>query len=214
MQRTSSNISFRLYELLLFAYPSDFRRVFGPEMLQVFRDCYRAEQQGSRIGTIFRLWLHTLSDLIVSAAKERGARENSFMNTLKKDLVGIFGFILIIALALFLLSYGRKHDAAWFVVLGYFLDALVSAGVVGNIIVFLLAKTAKLNSFRVALRTFLVVHAALLIVIAVIAVRDPSPFNALNIVTAYIGSFLFWIGVHFVWAKSTQNWSHPEVSSQ
>lgn len=74
------NISTRVYGLLLFAYPAEFRRKFGDQMLQVFRDCYRAE---ARSGSVPSFWLRTLVDLVFTAAKERSdkpGREGVFMN--------------------------------------------------------------------------------------------------------------------------------------
>ena len=63
-----SNISYRLYGLLLFVYPEDFRREFGVQMLQVFRDSYRDE---ARDGSLPSFWLRTLLDLVSTAVKER-----------------------------------------------------------------------------------------------------------------------------------------------
>jgi hypothetical protein len=34
----------RLFQIVLFAYPRDFRRDYGQQMEQFFRDCYRAER--------------------------------------------------------------------------------------------------------------------------------------------------------------------------
>ena len=62
------NISCKLYGLLLLAYPPEFRSEYGGQMLQVFRDCYRAE---ARSGWLPGFWFRTLLDLVMTAAKER-----------------------------------------------------------------------------------------------------------------------------------------------
>ena len=65
------SFSFRAFNLLLWAYPSDFRREYGPHMAQVFRDCYRAQAARRRPTAIVRLWMETLIDLVLTAPKER-----------------------------------------------------------------------------------------------------------------------------------------------
>ena len=67
--RTAS-ISGRVYEALLVAYPKEFRRVYGPQMAQVFKDLCREERRGGAFG-ITRLWVRTLLDLGASAFVER-----------------------------------------------------------------------------------------------------------------------------------------------
>jgi hypothetical protein len=60
-------ISDQLYRLLLVGYPASFRRRYGPEMAQVFRDCVRdASQNGGLLG----LWVRTLGDLLASVPAE------------------------------------------------------------------------------------------------------------------------------------------------
>jgi len=60
-------ISDRLYRLLLKGYPASFRRRYGSEMAQVFRDCVRdADQSGSLLG----LWVRTLGDLLTTVPAE------------------------------------------------------------------------------------------------------------------------------------------------
>ena len=87
MKKYNENLCCRVYEKLLFAYPSDFRRSFGPQLVQVFRDCYRAETNEHGALRIIPLCLHTLMDLISSAANEHSESENKFMSNLKRDLI-------------------------------------------------------------------------------------------------------------------------------
>jgi hypothetical protein len=206
----------RAYALLLYAYPKDFRYEYGPQMTQVFRDCYRAEQRNKAVCGSLRFWLRTLVDVIQSAPKEHLdslEREKSIMANLRRDAIALLGCIGIIVIALLLLEYGRKHEVAAILMFGYALDAVVTTGVIGNLIVFLLAKTTKLNPLRIALWTFLVVSAVPLIAIALIAGRSDPQFRLGPTVVGYVVSFLFWFGLHWIWAKakSSGQWA---VSSE
>lgn len=203
MNRLHRNISYRVYGLLLFAYPPAFRQEFGSEMIQVFRDCYRAETNS---GSLPRFWFRTLADLVVTAARERSensGREDSLMNNLRRDAMALLGCIGIIVIALLLLSYGRRNEISSILVFGYALDALVTAGVIGNLVVFLLLKTTKLNPLRTALWTFLIINGVLLIVAVLIGGRVDPQFRIGSVLVGYVVSFLFWFGLHWAWAKSS-----------
>ena len=66
-----SSVSGRVYEALLAAYPKEFRREYGSQMAQAFKDLCRQEQrQGGAFG-LLRLWARTLCDLAVTAFVER-----------------------------------------------------------------------------------------------------------------------------------------------
>ncbi len=89
-----------LYRLLLFVYPSSFRRAYGREMVQTFRDCYRDAAQHEGIAGLTRLWSLVLRDLVVTACLEQGRagivfckrllglqeKEYSFMSLLTLDV--------------------------------------------------------------------------------------------------------------------------------
>jgi hypothetical protein len=63
-------VSGRLYSLLLMAYPTRFRRAYGREMAQVFRDDIRGTfQEGGPAGLI-RLWFLVVLDLLKTAFAE------------------------------------------------------------------------------------------------------------------------------------------------
>ena len=121
------------------------------------------------------------------------------MRNLRSDLVAMGGCVLIIALALFLLNYGRSHQVSSILFFGYVLDAVVFTGVLGNLIVFLLVKLTRLRPLRVALWTFLIVSLVPALAIVLIAGTDPK-FNAPNVVIGYVVSFLFWYGLHSLWS--------------
>jgi hypothetical protein len=196
----------RLFHLLLLSYPRDFRREFGPEMVQVFRDCYRAAARNHGPLGVFRLLLHTIIDLLRTAPREHLenlGKDNPLMNNLRKDVLGILGCIGIIFAALLLLSYGRKHEISSILLFGRSLDALATAGIVGNLIVFVLVKAARLNQLRTAIWTLAVVNGALLIIAALVGSRVDPQFALGGLVAGYVVSFLFWCSLHWIWSKSS-----------
>jgi hypothetical protein len=189
---------------MLVAYPPEFRREYGPHMAQVFRDCYRAERQAkSRLG-IGRLWVHTFIDLVRTAPSEHWdnlRKDNWIMNKLRKNGIAILVTLGIIIGAFFLLSYGRRNEVSWILTVGYVLDALVTAGVIGNLIVFLLIMVTRFNPLRIALWTLLVVNGLLLILSAVTGSRVDPQFKLATVLVGYVVSFVFWFGLHWMWAQ-------------
>lgn len=188
------NLSVRLYGWLLFAYPLEFRRAFGEQMVQVFRDCYRAE---ARSGSLPGFWLRTVLDLVLTAAKERFVTKGTFMNR-RSDAMAILGCIGIIVIAFAINRYAIRNNLPFIFWIGYILDALIVTGVIGNFIVFLLAKTTKLNPLRTAITVFAVVHAALLL-LGVVMSMSGVPTNLIGVLIGYLVSYVIWVGLHFAW---------------
>jgi hypothetical protein len=60
-----------LYRLLLYAYPTTFRRGFGERMSRVFADHCRITLQESGLPALIPLWFSTLRDVALSASLER-----------------------------------------------------------------------------------------------------------------------------------------------
>lgn len=194
-----------VYRLLLRLYPSEFRREYGPHMVQLFRDCARAAAARDGWSGHWQLWLRTLLDLIRTAPNEhleKLRKESTFMKNLRNDALACCGCIGIIVIAMVLLSYGRKHDVSAILMFGYALDALVTTGVIGNLIVFLLVKATRLNPLRIALWTFLVVHAAPVLLLAVVGSRMDPNFRFGSVLIGYVASFLFWFGLHWIWSQT------------
>ena len=190
----------KFFQLLLLAYPGEFRREYGPHMTQLFRDCYRAEERQPA-----RFWWSTFSDLIRAALREhleRLGKENSIMKNLRRDALALIGALGIIVVAFLLLSYGRKHGVPSIIMFGYALDALVTAGILGNTVVFLLIKTTRLNPVRTALWTFLIISAAPVLLLALTVGRSNPQFRLGSVAIGYAVSFLFWFALHWMWAKS------------
>ena len=196
------SLSQKLFDLMLVAYPREFRREYGPQMAQVFRDCCRARAHGTRAG--LDLWLRTLIDLLVSAPREHlhtFRKDNSAMNNWQRNLISLGACLAIVVVAFFLLSYGRSHEVASILFFGRTLDALVTAGVVGNLIIFLL-RMSRLDPIKTALWTMLAVNGLLAMLALLIGSRVDPDFRPGSVLIAYVVSFLFWFGLHWVWAKS------------
>ena len=168
-------------------------------MLQVFRDCYRAE---ARSGSVPSFWLRTLLDLILTAAKERADRKGIFMNR-RSDTMVLLVAIGIIIIAVVVHRYAMRNNLAFILLFGYFLDALIVSGVIGNLIVFLLNKTTKLNPLRTAISVFAAVDAALLLLIVVLS--SVAPVNWIGVLVGYLVSYVFWVGLHFAWRMPNRN---------
>lgn len=202
---TTSHLATQAYGLLLRGYPSAFRTEYGTQMVQLFRDCYLAEKRHGGVQGLALFWLRTLLDFIRTAPQEHLenlGKENSRMKNSGRDAVALLGCIGIIVAAFLLLSYGRKHEASSILMFGNVLDALVVTGVIGNLIVFLLVKTTRLDPVRVALWTFLVLNGLPAIVLAVIGSRIDQHFNTTATLVGYAASFLIWFGIHWAWSQT------------
>jgi hypothetical protein len=204
MSRTANKDSrhfLSIYSILLLAYPREFRRQYGSQMVLLLLDCQRDARTTSARR---RLWLRTVFDLVRTAPREHLnnlREENKFMRKLQTDLVAIGGCVLLIVAALLLLNYGRSHQVSSILVFGHVLDALVFTGIVGNLIVFLLVKLTSLRPLRVAFWTFLIVSLVPALVLTLIAVAVDPKFNAPKVLIAYVVSFFFWYGLHWLWSN-------------
>ena len=206
--RETASLSCRIYRILLAAYPADFRREYGPSMLQVFRDSARdAATREGKFATA-KFWFAILGDLVVSASKQHieNVREvNDPMNNMRRDLIAVVGCAVIILTAFILLSYGRAHEVGSLLVFGRVLDAVVFTGVVGNLIVFLLVKLTKWDSFRIACWTFLIVSALPALLLAVIGSKIDPQFRLGATMLAYVVSLIFWLLLHYLWRSTTRS---------
>jgi len=104
-------VSERVYQTLLLAYPKRFRREYGTQMAQTFRDLFREERRQGGAGRLVRLWVRTLLDLIVTAMVERsiGCKKNREVIVGDRRLA-VVGFLFVSAPLYFvsasLLKYG------------------------------------------------------------------------------------------------------------
>ena len=60
-----------LYKMLLFAYPSDFRRRFGSEMVTTFSDLICDEWEQNGLPGVARTWRSALAEVFSAAAPLR-----------------------------------------------------------------------------------------------------------------------------------------------
>ncbi len=191
----------RIYWVLLFAYPKEFRRDYGAQMVQLLRDC---ERDAKTLSAVSQLWARTLLDVIHTVPNEHIAnlrKESHVMNKLRTDLAAVFGCLLLIVVAFLLLSYGRSHAITPILKFGFALDAIVVTGVVGNLIVFSLLKLTSMRPVKIALWSFLLVTIVLGIASTAIAAKVDPAFNAANVLIGYVVSFFFWFGLHWVWSQ-------------
>jgi signal peptidase I len=63
----------RMYSLMLYAYPRDFRREYGEQMQQIFRDRCRELAGGEGWRPVARFAAHLTVDLVSSSARERAS---------------------------------------------------------------------------------------------------------------------------------------------
>jgi hypothetical protein len=175
-------------------------------MAQLFRDRYRNEATKHRLAILF-YWCAVVNDLVVTAFKEHAQKRKGaeFMNSLRRDLIGLLACAAISIAAFILLSYGRSHEVANILFFGRILDAVATAGIVGNIIVFLLARITKWDPLRIALWTFLIVNLVPAIVLAVVGPKIDPQFRMAATLTSYVVSFLFWFSLHYAWRSSGRN---------
>ena len=125
------------------------------------------------------------------------------MKNWQRQLLGVLGCICIIAAAFLLLTFARRNEVTSILLFGRALDAMVTAGVLGNATVFVLATATRLNSFRTALFTFLVVSVVLLVVATLIGGSVDPQFRFGPLLAGYAISFAFWLGVHWLWSRAS-----------
>jgi hypothetical protein len=195
-----SNFLLSFYSILLLAYPRQFRREYGPQMVLLLHDCQRDARDGP---ARLRLWLRAFVDLVRTVPGEhlQNMREENTMTNHRNDLAAIGGCVLLIIGAILLLNYGRSHQVSSILFFGHVLDAVAFTGIVGNLIVFLLAKLTSLQSLRIALWTFLIVTVVPALALAAIGGRLDPTFSFSKVVIGYTVSFFFWYGLHWLWAN-------------
>jgi len=192
---------------MLRAYPREFRVEYGSDMTQLFRDCYRDIQSDGLISAI-AFWRRMILDVIRTAPLERWdalERRYKTMKNLKSDLIGLVACLAIIVVMFPLLGFVRRHESI--LMFGFALDAMISAGIVSNLIIFPLVILTRFSTFRTALWTLLAVNGALLLIATLIGSRVDPGFNFLIVFAAYLVSFAFWLAIH--WLRSQ---IRPQVS--
>ena len=190
-------MSNRLFQLMLLAYPREFRLEYGLEMAQLFRDCHRDIQSDGLKGTI-DFWQRMILDVIRTAPLERWealGRRYKTMKNLKSNVLGLLACLAIIAVALLVFDYGKRHEVRtiWM----YALDAIITAGVVSNLIIFPLVTLTRFTSFRAALWILVLVNGALFGVSVLIG-SIVGGFSLAPVLFSYVVSFVFWLTIHWL----------------
>lgn len=98
------NVSVRVYQILLAAYPSKFRREYGPHMLQIFQDSCLGAFHRSGSNGMLKLWGITLLDLIQSVLSEHAQKEAQMKKEMKPDDIRRAGWALILGGISFVMS--------------------------------------------------------------------------------------------------------------
>ena len=98
----SVTFSLSLYRLLLFAYPTAFRREYAAQMAQVFRDCCLAAEQQDGLSGMLLLWIHTLVDFFISVIQEYSQKE---IDMTKDRFTRWSGWGMILGTVLFVLGF-------------------------------------------------------------------------------------------------------------
>ena len=181
---------------MLLAYPREFRFDYGSEMTQVFCDGYRDSE------SVVEFWLRVIVDVIQTAPLERWEtfRNGETMKNVKRDALGLLGCLAITAVALVLHRYMVTHGVGSMFLLGYTLDAIVTAGIIGNLIIFVLMMARRHSTFRTALWSLVIVNGVLLLIAILIGILVGG-FNFPAVFLSYIVSFFFWLTIHWIWSQ-------------
>ena len=181
---------------MLFAYPRAFRFEYGSEMTRVFCDGYRDSE------SVVEFWLRVIVDVIQTAPLERWEtfRNGETMRNVKRDALGLLGCLAITAVALFWHRYMVTHGVGSLFLLGYALDAIVTAGVISNLIIFVLLMARRHSTFRTAVLSLLIVNGALLL-IAILLGISVGGMSFPSVILSYVVSFFFWLTIHWIWSQ-------------
>jgi hypothetical protein len=199
-------VSNRLYNLLLTAYPAEFRREYGAQMAQVFRDRCREEQGRAggnrRRAGLWRVWMETILDLARTAPEEhlqyagRGVR---LMKALLKIAAAIVAYVVVFMLIGKFLAGSREHLPF---VVGTLIDSLVAIGILFNFLVLVFFTTRMLTAVRAVITSGIITSVLVIAMVAAIAFSHPAdgrPNGA--VIMGLVVSFLVWFGVHWWWAQ-------------
>jgi hypothetical protein len=175
-------------------------------MTQLFRDCYHDIQRASFISAL-AFWRRMIWDVIRTAPLERWealGRRYKTMKNLKSNLMGLLACVAILLVTLLLFDYGRRHEVRN---IGMFaLDAIVTAGVISNLIIFPLVMATRFSTFRTVLWILISVNGGLLLIATLIGNRVGG-FNFALVSLSYVVSFVFWLTFH--WLRSQMR---PQLS--
>lgn len=110
-----------LYQFLTLAYPSKHRHAYGPWMVQLFCDQYRAARSTGQLGDLASFWLRILADLVASSLREQIAElRRSMMGGMGSDSTDFesrrerIARLVLLGLALVILVIGSAYFFPFF----------------------------------------------------------------------------------------------------
>jgi hypothetical protein len=196
MHKEDGSLSRRTYQLLLAAYPREFRREYGREMTLVFADRCREESAAP-----VRLWGEALLDLALNVPREHFERlggGEGLMKTLRTVVlaIAVYAFTLLVIAPLYARNIGMFPSFV-----NGLIDALISTGLIFNFFYLLLTLTRWREGVR-AVRAALVLTALLVAgLITLMTVSVGAAHINLTIVVAQVLSLLFWYTAHLLWVR-------------
>jgi len=229
-------LSVQVYQVLLNAYPIQFRQEFGSHMLQVFQDCCLRTVRQSGTKGIARLWAVTLFDLIQSVLSEHAQKEIEMKKEMKPDDIRLAGWALIAGGSMFPISIFflvMKDPSLWavtFLLIVYISMPLLVVGLLGlrnrygekvgwfgRNILLMGAIFGPLTSLIVLLGNFLwgwmwlLGHAVLLACLALFGImalyKKPLPrWNAVPIIAGIWYPIMFWFSSM---SRNSLDWDVP-----
>ena len=106
----------RVYRALVYLYPRSFRREYGPQMLQLYRDARR-----DRVAS----WPQLAGDLVLTAPRQH---QEAFMNLETTHKLGLAGLVLTTGIVVFLVLGGAMFALALALLLAWTLTAYIKQG--------------------------------------------------------------------------------------
>ena len=102
------SISGRVYKALMFIFPTDFRREYGPLIAQAFRDISRDAYIDGNIRDIIYVWVRATSDLVGNAIAEHLTSKERVMRLRRILLQEIIRAISLSCIAFMFLALVRE----------------------------------------------------------------------------------------------------------
>ena len=201
----------RVYTLLLATYPPGFRREYGGEMARVFADLCR-ESAGR--ASLARVWAGALADLLLTAPRLRAEEMlegGGLMRSIRTAALALaaYAFTLLVVAPLF----ARNARSMPNFVAGL-LDALISTGLVFNLIFQVLTLPRWLEGVR-AVRASLALTACVIGVLLFLVASVGGPHARLNalIIATQVISLLVWFTAHMWWVLRRRGAATPATAA-
>ena len=201
----------RVYTLLLATYPPGFRREYGGEMARVFADLCRESAGRAELS---RVWAGALADLALTAPRLRaeelleGGRLMRSIRTAALALAA-YAFTLLVVAPLFVRN---AHSMPSFV--AGLLDALISTGLVFNLVFQVLTLPRWFEGVR-AVRATLALTTCIIGVLLFVVASSGGPHAHLSalILAAQVVSLLVWFTVHMWWVLRRRGAATPATAA-